>query len=63
MAREKEMFREQLAVINEHFGGKPMLTAIEIARWMKIDRRTVVKTFSIKDNRISAVQLAKEMLP
>lgn len=63
MPREKENFREQLAVINEAFDGKPYLNASEVARWLRMDRHRVAKRFTFKNGRISSVQLASEMLP
>ncbi len=63
MPREKENFREQLAVINEAFNGKPLLNATEVGKWLQMDRHRVVKRFTFKNGRISAVQLASEMLP
>lgn len=63
MPREKENFREQLAVINEAFNGKPLLNASEVAKWLRMDRHRVTKRFTFKNGRISAVQLASEMLP
>lgn len=63
MSREKENFREQLMVINEAFGGKQLLNASEVGRWLKMDRHNVVKRFKFKNGLISTVQLASEMLP
>lgn len=63
MSREKENFREQLSVINEAFNGKPFLNASEIGRWLHMDRHTIIKRFSFNCGKISAVQLASEMLP
>lgn len=63
MPREKENFREQLAVINEAFNGKPLLNMSEVAKWLHMDRHRVAKRFTFKNGRISAVQLASEMLP
>lgn len=60
MPREKENFREQLAVINEAFNGKPLLNASEVAKRLRMDRHRVAKRFTFKNGRISAVQLAKK---
>lgn len=63
MAREKENFREQLAVINEHFNSKPVLGLLEVSAWMGIHHQTARRRYSFQNGRISAVQLASEMLP
>ena len=63
MPREKENFREQYMVISEAFNGKPLLNVSEVARWLRMDRHAVAKRFKFKDGRISAVQLASDMLP
>lgn len=63
MVREKEMFREQLAEIKNAFNEKPLLSITEVGRWLQMDRKTVAKRFTFKDGKISAVQLASEMLP
>ncbi len=63
MPREKENFREQYIVISEAFNGKPLLNVSEVARWLRMDRHAVAKRFKFKDGRISAVQLASDMLP
>lgn len=63
MAREKENFREQLEVINEQFNRKPVLGLLEVSRWMGISHNTARKRYSFQNGRISAVQLASEMLP
>lgn len=63
MAREKENFRAQLEVINEHFNCKPVLGLMEVSKWMGISHNTANKRYSFEHGRISAVQLASEMLP
>ena len=63
MPREKEIFREQYMVICEAFDKKPLLNVSEVARWLHMDRHTVAKRFKFKNGRISAVQLASDMLP
>ncbi len=63
MAREKPLLREQIKVINDAFGGKPILNITEVTKWLRMDRKTVVKKFTFKEGKISVVQLASEMLP
>ena len=62
MAREKPAFRLQLESIQEAFPGKEMLGVYEVAKWLKMDSRTVKKRFNFRDKKISIVQLASDML-
>jgi hypothetical protein len=66
MPRNKEMFDDQLARIIAAFPGRELLTATEVARWLKQDPRTVQAKYTFKGSKrreISIVQLAREMLP
>ena len=62
MAREKPAFRLQLERIQAAFPGKEMLGVYEVAKWLKMDSRTVKKRFNFRDKKISIVQLASDML-
>lgn len=62
MAREKPEYRQQLERIQEAFPGKELLGVYEVAKWLKMDYRTVKKLFRFKGTKISIVQLASEML-
>jgi hypothetical protein len=66
LARTKEMFDDQIARIIAAFPGREVLTATDVARWLKQDPRTVQAKFTFKGTgrrEISIVQLAREMLP
>jgi hypothetical protein len=65
MAREKENYREQLAIIREAFPGEEMLNISQVARWLHRSPATVKRMFSFHKEfkTISVAQLASEMLP
>ncbi len=62
MAREKPEYRWQLERIREAFPGKEMLGVCDVAKWLKMDARTVKQMFTFKGTKISIVQLASQML-
>ena len=39
--REKELFRDNVEIINQRFGGKQLLTVAEVAEFLGRDKRTV----------------------
>lgn len=45
MAREKECYRDNLALLNEAFPDKNILTLGEVAEWTGLDRRTVTRLY------------------
>ncbi len=65
MAREKENYREQLAIIREAFPGQELLNISQVAKWLHRSPDTVKRmfTFNQKFKTISIAQLASEMLP
>jgi len=50
MSREKEHYRENLAMLYEKFGQKDFLMLDEVCAFLRCDRRTVIKAegFPIK---------------
>lgn len=61
MARELEGYRDCLEDLKEFFGGKGLLYAKDVARYMQTDTRTVVKRFDIPKDGITTVMLARRM--
>ena len=55
MPREKEFFRENLMKIEEMFPGKGMLTVIEVAKWLNLDRHKVSRL--IREKRLPAANV------
>jgi excisionase family DNA binding protein len=55
--REKEFFREQLALINEVYPDKITLTVSEAAKILGVERRTVVRL--IERKRLPASNVCK----
>ena len=60
--REKKLYRDTLAWVNERFG-KALIPIKEVSEWLQLDRETLLKEFDFKQygNRwkITAVALAK----
>jgi hypothetical protein len=52
--REKEHYREQLALINERYPGKVMLTVTEVSEVLGICPRTVKAMIERKRNPLAA---------
>ena len=62
MAREKEDFRDNLCRIDEHFPGRELLTTKEVAVWLGIDPRTVIKMMNGKilpGSKVTKVAVAR----
>ena len=67
MSREKELYRENLELIREHFGDKQLLPVKEVAEYLGINVATVRKHFHKKLKKVgrcyymSAAILASEL--
>ena len=59
MAREKADYRTNLARINEMFEGEGMLTVADVARWLKVERRTVTALIERRVDPLPAVNIGK----
>ena len=60
--REKEAFRDNLERIIEAFPGQEIIKTKQLARWLKMDPRTVEKRFPVKPGLgISVATLARWM--
>ncbi len=59
MAREKELFRDNLERLDRKFPDKELLRQIDVAEYLGIDKRTVKKRYSIDKNGIEKVKLAR----
>ena len=53
MAREKELFRDNLVVLREQFGETDLIPLKKVSDYIKVDDRTLKsdKAFPIKKNR------------
>ncbi|MBQ4145297.1 MAG: hypothetical protein IJD36_01595 [Clostridia bacterium] len=59
MAREKELFRDNLVRLDEAFPGQEWLGQIDVLNYTGIkDRRTIYKRFGITKAGVSKVKLA-----
>ena len=60
MPREKEAYRDNLERIIEAFPGQEVIKAVQLAKWLKMDIRTVNKRFPLKEGiGISVATLAR----
>lgn len=60
MPREKEAYRDNLERIIEAFPGQEVIKAAQLAKWLKMDIRTVNKRFPLKEGiGISVATLAR----
>ena len=58
--KEKECFRDNLERITEAFPGQEIIKTAQLARWLKMDKRTVEKRFPMKKGiGISVATLAR----
>lgn len=63
MPREKEGFRDNMALLNERFPDKDMLSKGDVARFMGISWETVTRRirFNKTTKRISKADLARQI--
>lgn len=62
MPREKEAYRDNLERIIEAFPGQEIIKPSQLAKWLKMDVRTVYKRFPIKEGiGISVATLARHL--
>lgn len=59
MAREKELYRDNLERLDRKFPDKEFLKLIDIAEYLGIDKRTVKKRYAIGSDGIEKVKLAR----
>ena len=60
--REKEFYRDNLAMLMEAFPGQKLLSPKEIAKWANKDSRTIRKHYFAKDQAyITIPQLASKI--
>lgn len=57
MAREKRDYRANIASIREMFPDAGMLTVVQVAKWMSVDRRTVTALIERKSEPLVAVDV------
>lgn len=56
---EKSTYRDNLADLLDFFGGRRLLTAVDVARYLGIDRRTAARRYNIGKDGITAPTLAR----
>lgn len=63
MSREKEGFRDNMALLNERFPDKDMLTITEVAEFMGVTPRTVRRNirFNEQTRRITKADLSRQV--
>lgn len=61
MAKEKSEYRDILEDASEYFGGKRLLSVADVAKYLKVDRRTVVERFGISKMGITLPALARRL--
>lgn len=61
MAREKELFRENLERLDKAFPNKEYLTTPEVCEFTGLYRHTVHKKFNYTGPRVSKTYLANQM--
>ena len=63
--REKELFRENLALIQERFGDRQLIPVVEVAKYLGLNAQTVREHYPIKKvgrmYYVTAVTLAREL--
>lgn len=57
MGREKRDYRANIASIREMFPDAGMLTVVQVAKWMSVDRRTVTALIERRVNPLLAVDV------
>ena len=61
MPREKELFRDNLQILNERFPDKFLLTSTEVVEFTGLERHAVKKKFKFSGRYITKTQLARDL--
>lgn len=61
MPREKPEYRDNFQALVEHFGGRMLLTAVDVAAYCGIDPRTARRRYEISREGITVPTLARRM--
>ena len=64
MSREKQGYRDTIAMLNERYPNQGMLSKTEVARFMGVDRSTVTRRgirFNPETNRVTKADLARQI--
>ncbi len=61
MPREKELFRDNLQRLDEHFPQRELLSIRDVAGYCQCDVRTAKKRYKIESRYIEKVKLASLM--
>ena len=61
MPKEKELFRDNLQILNERFPDKFLLTSTEVVEFTGLERHAVKKKFNFDGRYITKTQLARDL--
>jgi len=61
MPKEKELFRDNLQILNERFPDKFYLTVADVVKFTGFERHTVKRKFNFDDRHITKTQLARDL--
>ncbi len=61
MSKEKELFRDNLAIIDSKFPDKFLLTAIDVAEFTGLERHCVKRRYNFEGRYITKTQFAKDL--
>ena len=61
MAREKELFRDNIERLDEAFPSQELLKIVDVCKFCKMRPDTAKKVFSFKGHYISKTKLASEL--
>ena len=59
--REKECFRDNLAMLSEVFTNKPLVTVSDVAKWAGRDRTAIKKLYFGAKKYITLAELASKI--
>ena len=61
MPKEKELFRDNLQILNEVFPDKFLLTSTDVEKFTGLERHTIKKKFNFDGRYITKTQLARDL--
>ena len=61
MPKEKELFRDNLEILNEKFPNKFLLTSTEVVEFTGLERHAVKKKFNFDGRYITKTQFARDL--
>ena len=61
MPKEKELFRDNLQILNERFPDKFLLTSTDVVEFTGLERHTIKKKFKFDGRYITKTQFARDL--